>query len=205
MYRNRVCTLKSENWKVWNKNYFNLLNRYIFNFTFFKIVIFVIIIYLFEYAVNKFPDTIILKKKMEHLNEKFTSEESFFFKFTTILRNLSFSFHQTHCFTTVNFVAFFEIFLFFKHILRFWKKSLYILRNKSSRPSRLIFTIPLLQTCIRALAIIVIIVSNFPSGGTRLMFTSFKARLTVEIILRMRETKKKKRKKKKNRGSDKTA
>lgn len=77
MYRNRVCTLKSENWKVWNKNYFNLLNRYIFNFTFFKIVIFVIIIYLFEYAVNKFPDTIILKKKMEHLNEKFTSEESF--------------------------------------------------------------------------------------------------------------------------------
>ena len=43
------------------------------------------------------------------------------------------------------------------------------------------------------------------------MFTSFKARLTVEIILRMRETKKKqkktkkKRKKKKNRGSDKTA
>lgn len=55
------------------KNYFiyetleimlkSLSNRYIFNFTFFKIVIFVIIIYLFEYAVNKFPDTIILKKK----------------------------------------------------------------------------------------------------------------------------------------------
>lgn len=58
------------------------------------------------------------KKKMEYLKEKFTSEESFSSNLPQF-REVLFSFHQTYCFTIVNFIVFFEIFLFFKYILRF--------------------------------------------------------------------------------------